>query len=121
MLRQEARKTPGTLKFSTEESGKSWGFGTENKVKKCHWLASSPLCKNLHRNNDACGGTGAAADVSGRHAVWWSKGDGRGEKERSLYSTSPGEHFSRWRLFRAAKCSWQHPITKSAGLTSGKR
>lgn len=90
MLGQEARTTPGTPRFSTEKSGKSWVFGTENEVKKCHCFSSSLLCKNLHSNNEGGERLGDIRLVE--PGGWRGRGESRGTPTAHLQGrTFPAE------------------------------
>lgn len=112
MLREEAGKSQGTPRFSTEESGKSWGFGTENKLKKYHRLTSPSLCKNPHSNNDVFGELGPRQTCLGGGQEGWEGGELVQHISRGALS---------WcRLFRAAECRWQPPSAPSAQLSSGQ-
>lgn len=76
MLREEAGKAQGTPRLSAEESGKSWDFGTENKVKKHRCLASPSLCKNPHSSNDVFGELGTLQTHLGGGQDGWEGGEG---------------------------------------------
>lgn len=113
MLREEAAKAQGTQRFSAEESGKSWDFGTENKVKKYRCLASPSLCRIPHSGNDVFG------ELQTRLG-----GDRVGGKEGSRYSTSPTAHLQGSTVLLEALqgCKMQvaAPSAASAGVSWGQ-